>query len=100
MNWRVGLILCVTSLTLVPLGASQDPDSVRLLDEYRGQNADLAVREMARWPEARLIKARTLPAPRSDPWSLAAFALLHLEAGAVAGDFRFDAGLAFSRSTL
>lgn len=76
--------VCVIGLVLFarpePVHVRQSAAFGKLFADYRGTNADRAVREFATWSADRVIREAVLPADQSDPWSVAALALFHLEA--------------------
>jgi VWFA-related protein len=73
------LRVCVT----ISLAAHtpQASDFATLLTQYRGTDADAALRQLAAWPDSRIFDTAKLATVGSDPWNLAAAALFHLEAG-------------------
>jgi VWFA-related protein len=60
---------------------TQSPDFPIILAQYRGTEANAAVARLAAWSDARVRADAQLPTTDEGPWSAAAFALLHLEAG-------------------
>ena len=67
-------------IVLAAEASPQSADFTRLFAQYRGTDADRAVREFANWSETRLLREAKLPESQNDQWALAALALFHLEA--------------------
>ena len=61
--------------------ARQPAEFARLFAQYRGAEAEQAVRAFAAWSAVRVTRETTLPADTEDLRTLAARALFHLEAG-------------------
>lgn len=68
--------------------AEQAPSFEQLFERYRGDDAGAAVREFAKWPEARVQSEARLPGwLAQDPRAIARLALFHVEAGIERGTF-------------
>ena len=82
MLMRLALAGILAAIGVMTTSASaQSWDFARLFTQYRGLEAEEALREFATWSEVRVVReAATAPAP-DDPRSLAAFVLFHTEAG-------------------
>lgn len=84
------LFLCVGVVLSLPGGhplAWQSPEFDRLLKSYRGIDAEGAIRELATWPDARVLQETF---PQDDLWTLASAALFNLETALAGAEFRRD----------
>lgn len=86
---RPSWILCLLVVAaLVTPAARQAPSFEQLFERYRGDDAAAAIREFAKWPDARVESEARLPtASADDPRAITRLALFHTEAGLEQGTF-------------
>jgi len=78
---RCGLPLLVMLVTVWPGSAAQSSTFQDLFAQYRGTQAEEAIRAFALWDDRRVAaEANLSPWQLQDPWAAAALALFHLEA--------------------
>ena len=78
---RLALAGIVAAVGVMTTAAPQSWDFARLFTQYRGLEAEEALREFAAWSEVRVVREAATPPAPDDARSLAAFVLFHTEAG-------------------